>query len=96
MASDDFKAKSKRTMIDTYGSENIMQVNGMPDVVKKTKEHKYGDPNFNNRDKYSKTMMSRYGVDHNFKSEKHKKILKEKQKEISQKKRQTLKKHFNR
>jgi len=59
---DDVKQKIKKTQIDRYGGVGTAS----PEIAKKiaiTKEERYGDSTFTNREKCKKTVQERYGVD---------------------------------
>ena len=54
------KETYKKTMNDRYGVDNPMCLKIMRDKIKDTKEERYGDPNFNNKEKNKQTKKERY------------------------------------
>lgn len=55
--------KSKVAFKEKYGVEHNSQLKGFSENVKKTKLEKYGDENFNNREKAKNTLLECNGVD---------------------------------
>jgi hypothetical protein len=54
--------KKKLTSIEKFGVDNYAKIFGYSEEVKKIKKEKYGQENYNNKDKQKETMMKRYGV----------------------------------
>lgn len=94
MKSAQFKQTSVESLRLKYGVTNSMQIPGKSSEVKRTKHKLYGDENFNNRDKYHKTCLAHFGVDHNFKTQKHRRLIRDNKDEYNEKKRHTYIKHF--
>lgn len=47
-----------------YGETNIRRVESFKEAFKAVKQEKYGDPNYNNRNKAQNTDLEKYGVHH--------------------------------
>lgn len=60
----DIRGKSIGTMIGKYGVGNSRQIPGVDEKIHATLKERYGDPNYNNREKARQTMIERYGVEH--------------------------------
>jgi len=58
----DFLEKVKQTNNEKYGVDFYPQTKEYSIKVKQTKSNKYGDENYNNRIKYKKTCLEKYGV----------------------------------
>lgn len=56
------KEKMKNTWIKNHGIDNPMKLNSIKEKGLVTKEIKYGNKNYNNLEKYKKTMLLRHGV----------------------------------
>jgi endogenous inhibitor of DNA gyrase (YacG/DUF329 family) len=52
--------KTKETFLKIYGVENVFQSQDTKDKLKQTKIDKYGDENYNNPEKFSKTRLDSY------------------------------------
>lgn len=65
MQSEDIKEVQKSKIQDKHGSEitNNFQVEEYKNKAKRTKEERYGNPNYNNSKQAAKTCRERYGVD---------------------------------
>ena len=59
----DIKTQVEQTCIDRYGFKTPLQSDSVKEKISNTKEYKYNDKNYNNREKYKETNLSRYGVD---------------------------------
>lgn len=59
-------SKLEITMLNMYGSKNVFQSEWFRFHRKQTLSEKYGDPNFNNREKASKTLIEKYGTSNAF------------------------------
>lgn len=57
--------KVKDTCIAKYGVDNVRKAPEIKNKIKLSKLEKYGDENYNNREKASETMLDLYGV-HNY------------------------------
>jgi len=68
------KAKIEKSIVKNWGSKKNWIKNVM-DSTHATNLERYGDPLYNNREKYKKTCLERYGVDHVFKAEEIKEKL---------------------
>ncbi len=55
---DEFKTKSKKTLLENFGNEKYTNV----EKIKQTKEKKYGNKNYNNREKAKDTCEIKYNV----------------------------------
>ncbi len=62
MLTKEFKKKTKNAL-NKYNIENFSQLKETKDKVKQTKLEKYGDENYNNREKSKETCLEKYGVD---------------------------------
>ena len=71
-ASEQINSKIKQTIIDRYGTECPNELKEIQDKTRTTKSNKYGDPNYNNKDKRNQTNLSRYGVINTFQAEQFK------------------------
>jgi len=60
-----------------YGVENIMKLEKFRNKIKSTKLNRYNDENFNNRPKYTQTVIERYDVEHYSKTDDYKKDYKD-------------------
>jgi len=60
---DEFNIKVKKTNLEKYGVEYYSQTNDFVKKVKETKTKRYDDENYNNRKKYKKTCLVKYGVE---------------------------------
>lgn len=56
------KQKVKETSLKKYGATNIFKTNEFKERAKLTKIEKYGDENYNNREKSNQTTIEKYGV----------------------------------
>lgn len=74
------KSPFKKALFSKTWHENNTP-EGVSKKVKQTKLHKYGDANYNNRDKTRATCLEKYGVDNVGKSEKIKQQIKQTKKE---------------
>lgn len=74
---------AKETFMKNLGVENPMQLKQSSEKIKKTKKEKYGDENFNNRDKSKKTCKEKLGVENPSQAE-----------SIKEKKKKTFEEHF--
>lgn len=54
----------EKTILKRYGVDHYSKVNGFKEKVENTKLRKYGDKNYNNREKANKTCNEKYGVSH--------------------------------
>jgi hypothetical protein len=61
--------KGKEAMFNKYGVDHPSKLIDFSDKVKKSKKEKYGDENFNNREKSKNTMLKKYSVDNSMKLE---------------------------
>jgi len=66
MQTTEFREQAKDALVEEYGVDNIMKVPEKVIQAGDTKEEKYGDRNFNNRQQYKKTMLDTFGVESNF------------------------------
>lgn len=57
------KQSVKQTNLERYGVQSQFQLESTREKSKQTKLSKYGDVNYNNRDKAKQTCLNRYGVD---------------------------------
>ena len=57
---EDFRKKSKKTMLEKYGVENIQQIKSVRRQAAQKVLERYGD--CNNHARYVQTMKERYGV----------------------------------
>ena len=89
---EDFRKKSKKTMLEKYGVENIQQIKSVRRQAAQKVLERYGD--CNNHARYVQTMKERYGVTCNFQLESHRKLLHDRKDELQAKKQQTLMKHY--
>ena len=64
--------KMKAVYMELYGVDHIMKFPGTVEKVNKTKKARYGDENYNNREKAKKTSLDKLGVDHHMKDNKSK------------------------
>lgn len=55
--------KSKQSVKEKYGVDNVSQLSDWSDKVKQTKLERYGDANYNNIEKNKQTCKEKYGVD---------------------------------
>jgi hypothetical protein len=69
------KKKGKQTKLERYGDENYGCYGS--DSFNKSILKKYGEKNYNNREKAKKTCLEKYGVDNTFKSEEIKDKIKD-------------------
>lgn len=53
---------TKQVMLKRYGKENALQVDEFKEKVKETKLERYGDGNYNNREKSKQTCLEKYGT----------------------------------
>lgn len=60
---------SLKTIKEKYGVDNISQLPDWSKKVKETKKKKYGDENYNNKEKNKQTCLNKYGVDNGSKTE---------------------------
>lgn len=74
--------KSKEGLMLKYGVDHPSKIKGFSDKVKSTKQKKYGDENYNNREQAKETCLERYNVDNSLKS----KEIQEKSKNTKQEK----------
>lgn len=58
------KEQYKKTCNEKYNVDHISQLQWIQDKVKSTKQHRYGDPNYNNREKARNTTMEKYDVEY--------------------------------
>lgn len=65
----DIKHQVEQTCIDKYGFKTPLQSDEIKEKISISKEYKYGDKNFNNREKYKETNLVRFGVDNPMKSD---------------------------
>lgn len=72
----DVRKKSHATKVEKYGEDYMQR---MIDIGCTTKVEKYGDVNFNNRQKAKATNVELYGVDNYSKTEKGKKLIRDRQ-----------------
>lgn len=79
---DDVKQKIKKIQIDRYGGIGLASKE-ISEKVAKTKEEKYGDSTFTNREKCKQTVKERYRVDNVYAS-----------KEVLEKKKQVYLDHY--
>ena len=56
------KSKIKDDLMKNYGVDNPMKLNTIKEKGLQTKQIRYGNKNYNNLEKYRKTMLSKYGV----------------------------------
>ena len=72
---DKIKEKSKNTLYKTYGVSHNMHIPECILLIKKTKLEKYGDENYNNREKMKETNIKLFGVDSYSKTKEYKKYM---------------------
>ena len=60
LSSEETRRKIKDTNIKRYGKENAFQFSA--EKIKQTKLDRYGDSNYNNRDKFKKTLLAHGGI----------------------------------
>jgi len=60
------KKKRKQTCLVKYGNEIPSKLDEFKIKIKKTKEEKYGDENYNNSEKCKETCLEKYGVENIF------------------------------
>lgn len=58
---------TKLGILKKYGVEHPSQIKDFSEKVKQTKKEKYGDENYNNRNKAEKTLEEKYGVKNSMK-----------------------------
>jgi len=63
LSNDKIRDKISNTNIERHGVDNPMKLNKFIDKGKITKKKKYGDENYNNREKSILTNIEKYGVD---------------------------------
>lgn len=61
--SDELKEKSRATTLERYGAANIRQSEFFKQKASEVKEERYGDPHYNNLERYKQTCLERYGVE---------------------------------
>jgi hypothetical protein len=67
--SNTFRNKNKiKSLENLYGVDNIYKSKEIIEKIKRTKNIKYKDPNYNNREKSIKTNFKKYGVSHPLKN----------------------------
>lgn len=54
--------QTEKGNIEKYGVKNVFQLNNINEKSLNTREYKYGNKNYTNKEKYKQTMMNRYGV----------------------------------
>ena len=57
------------TIKETYGVDNVFQLDYIKEQSKKTNLEKYGDEKYRNHDQIKKTNLEKYGVEYPFESE---------------------------
>lgn len=66
----------RKTLLDTYGVENISQIPGATNKAKQTSLNKYGESHYSKTDEYHlkriKTSMEKWGVSHYAKTDEYK------------------------
>lgn len=72
-----FSQRREETCLEKYGTKSVFEADGFKEKAKKSKLEKYGDENFNNKDKRKKTCLEKYGVEYNLQSEDFKEKAKE-------------------
>ena len=90
-------------MLRIYNVENSMNIDKFVNKILETKLEKYGDENYNNREKCKETCLEKYGVENYNNLEKYKETCLEKYgvdnvskiDEIKKKKKATLKSNYN-
>lgn len=65
----DSQGKIKQTCLERYGVDNVFKLQNVQEQIRKTKQEKYGDINYCNREKYKQTCLKRYGADNVAKNE---------------------------
>jgi len=78
--SDKVKDKIKQTNLERYGTENINSLSEVRDKIKKTNLEKYGAtmPCLSGSEKYKKSMIKKYGVEHISQTDEFKKNMENK------------------
>jgi hypothetical protein len=61
---DEYKLKSKKSNLEKWGVEYVMQSDLVKEKSKLTKLERWGDPNYNNPDKRVQTNLERWGVEY--------------------------------
>jgi len=65
--------KNKKTCMERYGVEHVLQNNSFKEKLKQTKIERYGDEKYNNREKSKNTCLEKYGNEEYNNIEKYKK-----------------------
>lgn len=89
-----YKELSEKKCLEKYGETCYMKTKQFRAQSKKSKLERHGDENWNNHEQAVETCLDRYGVESNFQTEEHKKLLKSRRVEISKKRRQTFRKNY--
>ena len=58
----------ERTCTEKYGFKTPLQSEGVKEKIAISKEYRYNDKNFNNREKYKETCLNKFGVNNPMKS----------------------------
>lgn len=75
--SKEVQEKRKATNQEKYGADYNLNSKGFVEHAKQIKKERYGDENYNNRQKSIQTCLEKYGVENTFQAEKFKEKAKE-------------------
>ena len=55
------RQKTKEVLLKKYGVTNISQIDSVKQKIRNTKQERYGDPTYTNRNKINETCLKKYG-----------------------------------